>query len=369
MISGQRSIIGKAISSSLSRLSSPFSRLRFDENTPLMEKLSYADRALIDNSGQRAYQSPSYKDSYLRQHQTNDFQQRIDLCHFRASILNLLHTLYVDPASPKTESGINQADEQMFERLKTLLVDFDQLTKVLKPVTTITPCELSTIVQFQFEKFIPLFVRILLEGLTTSEAAASTTKISLANTTVHWEKIDQYLGQILQQLEQSYSVLIKALENTSFQKHCQIPNDTTDDFLQDFSGTQPPLEFYSVYTEFISYIHCFYLAIKSIFASLFNKTSLLADGNDATRSSTSKKSKKKAAAEQQTTTATESENEIKLWNQFEKIESVFHDQWTQIADNIRKYESYLRSQVKLTNEECDRLEKDIDGNFEQQSNK
>lgn len=338
-----------------------------------MEKLSYADRTLIDNSGQRAYQSPSYKDSYLRQHQHNDFQQRIDLCYFRASILNLLQTVYVDPATLKMESMINLPDEQMLERLKTTLADFDQVTKSLNPVPTMTPCELSTIIELKFEKFIPLFVRILLDGFTINrspEATADTSKISLTNTTIHWEKIDQYLEEILQHLEQSYSVLIKALENTSFQKHCQSPNDTTDDFLHDFSGTRSPLEFYSVYTEFISYVHCFYLAMRSILASLFNKTSLLMDGNDANanRSSTSKKSKKKVA-EQQQPTATESENEIKLWNQLEKIESVFHDQWTQIADNIRKYESYLRSQVKLTNEECDRLEKDIDGNFEQQSNK
>ena len=328
---------------------------------------------MIDNSGQKSYQSPSYKDSYLRQHQTNDFQQRINLCYLRTTILNLLHTLYVDPATAagKTESVINLPDEPMLERLKTLLDEFDQLTKSFNSLPTITPCELPTIMEFQLEKSIPLFVRMLLDGVTINQsaAAASTSKISLTNTTIHWEKIDQYLNDILQQLERSYTILIKALENTSFQKHCQSVNDETNDFLGDFSGTRSPLECYSVYTEFVSYIYSFYLAIKSILASLFNKTSLLVDSNDpsANRLSNSKKSKKKGAEQQ--TTAPESENEIKLWNQLEKIESVFHEQWTQITDNIRKYESYLRAQAKLTNDEYDRLERDIDGATEQQSNR
>lgn len=331
---------------------------------------------MIDNSSQRTYQSPSYKDSYLRQYQSNDFQQRVNLCYLRTNILNLLYTLYVDPAAAtvKTESVINLPDEQMLERLKTILDEFDQLTKTFNSLPTLTPCELPTIMELQLEKSIPLFVRMLLDGLTINKSAeatsTSTSKISLTNTTIHWEKIDQYLNEILQQLQRSYAVLIKVLENTSFQKHCQSVNGETSDFLGDLSGTRSPLEFYSVYTEFISYIYSFYLAMKSILASLFNKTSLLVDSNDTSgnRLSNSKKSKKKGT-EQQATTTTESENEIKLWNQLEKIETVFHEQWTQIIDNIRKYETYLRTQGKLTNEEYDRLEKDIDGCSEQQSNR
>jgi hypothetical protein len=60
---------------------------------------------------------------------------------------------------------------------------------------------------------------------------------------------------------------------------------------------------------------------------------------------------------------------MKLWNQLDKIKILLNEQWTQIIENIQKYEFYLRFQAKLNDEECDRLEKELDGNFEQQSNK
>jgi hypothetical protein len=345
--------------------------LRFDENSQSVETLSYADRVLADNLGQKSYQSPSYKDSYLRQYQTNDFQQRANLCYLRSNILYLLQTLYYDPSLTKAESVIYMPDEQMFNKLKIVLNDFDQSTKSFNSLPTITPCELQTIIDFQFYKTIPLFIQILLDGLTLNKSTETTiTKISLSNTTIHWDKIDQYINEIVQQLKQSYQLLLKALENTSFQKHCQSTNNENIDFLDDFSGYHSPLEFYSIYTEFISYIYSFYLSIKTILASLFNKTSILIDNNDhaTNRLSNSKKSKKKVLAEQQLP-SNENENEIKLWDQLENIEVLFNDQWIEIIENIRKYEIYLRSQAKLTDDECDRLEKELDGSNEQQSNK
>lgn len=349
-----------------------FSRLRFDENTQPIERSSYADRALADNSGQKTYQSPSYKDSYLRQYQVNDFQQRTNLCYLRANILNLLQTLYIDPSAARAESAIQLPDESMMNTLKTVLNDFDQSTNAFSSLPTVTSCELATIIEFQFYKSIPFFIQILLDGLTLNKSTEATnaTKLSLSNTTIHWDRIDQHINEILQQLEQSYKLLVKALETTSFQKHCQQISDEKNDFLNDFSGDRSPLEFYSVYTEFVSYIYSFYLSIKSIFATLFNKTSLLLDSSDpaTNRSLPTKKSKKKVA-EQQSAAASESENEIKFWNQLEKIELLFHEQWTQITENIQKYELYLRSQVKFTDEECDRLERELDGSNEQHSNR
>ena len=264
----------------------------------------------------------------------------------------------------KNESMIHLPDEQMFNTLKIILNDFDQSIKAIKPLSTITPCELQTIIDLQIYKSIPLFIQILLDGFTLNKSTEATnTKFSSTNTTIHWEKIDQYLHEILIELEQSYNLLFKALEETSFEKHSQ---SIDRNFLDDFSGNQSILEFYSIYTEFISYIYSFYLAIKSILASLFNKTSLLIDSNE-NRVSTSKKSKKKVAEQQ--SVVNESESEMKLWNQLEKIEILFHEQWMKISDKIRKYEGYLRLQGKLTDEECERLEKELDGSNEQQSNK
>jgi len=130
------------------------------------------------------------------------------------------------------------------------------------------------------------------------------------------------------------------------------------------------LEIYSVYTEFISYIYCFYLSIKSIFASLFNKTSVLNENNDnsANRTANTKKSKKKNV-EQQAATESESEDEIQLWHQLEKLEDIFQFQWTNISENIRQYEQYLRVQGKLKTDQYEKLERDLDPTYDQQSNK
>ncbi len=350
-----------------------FSRLRFDENTKPIETLSYADRILADNSGQTSYQSPSYKDSYLRQYQINDFQQRTILCYLRSNILNFLHTLYIDPSLTKTESAIHIPDEQVLNTLKIILNDFDQSTKSLNSIETIAPCELQTIIEFEFYKSIPLFIQILLDGFILNKSSEATiTKLSLSNTTIDFDKIDQYINKIIQQLERSYQLLLKALEETSFQKRCEQIHNENIDFINDFSGNRSPLEFYSIYTEFISYIYCLFLSIQSILATLFNKTSLLIDNNDNTnnRLSNPKKSKKKVVEQQQQQiSSNENENEMKLWNQLDKIKILLNEQWTQIIENIQKYEFYLRFQAKLNDEECDRLEKELDGNFEQQSNK
>jgi hypothetical protein len=271
----------------------------------------------------------------------------------------------------KNESSICIPDEQMLNRLKIILNEFEQSTQSFNLLPTMTPCELQTIIDFQFYKTIPLFIRILLDGLILNQISEATNmKISLSNTTIHWDKIDQYINDIIQQLKQSYQLLIKSLESTSFQKHCQSINDDNMDFLNDFFGYNSPIEFYSIYTEFISYIYSFYLSIKSILASLLNKTSILIDSNDSTtnRLSNTKKSKKKVLVEQQLT-SNENENETKFWNQLEKLEYLFNDQWMEIIENIRKYEIYLRLQGKLNDEECDRLEKELDGTNEQQSNR
>ncbi len=356
-----------------------FSRLRFDSidgNNKPFETLSYADRVLTENSGQTSYQSPSYKDSFLRQYQTNDFQQRSTLSYLRSNILNFLHTLYIDPLLPKTDStsAIHIPDEQVFNALKVIINDYDQCTKSLTSTETITPCELQSIIQLELYKSIPLFIELLLNGLTlnkTAEASSTPAKISLSNTTIHFDKIEQYINAIIKQLERSYQLLLQVLEHTSFQKHCQdIIDQSNIDFLNDLSGSQSPLEFYSVYTEFISYTYSLYLSIKLILASLFNKTSLLIDNNESTsnRSSNSKKSKKKST-EQQASSNVANENEMKLWDQLERIEYLYNEQWTQIIENIRKYELFIRFQAKLNDNECDRLEKELDGNIEQQLNK
>ncbi|CAF2654772.1 unnamed protein product [Rotaria sp. Silwood2] len=362
-----------------------YRRLRFDpvdDNNKSIERLTYADRVLADNAGQTAYQSPSYKDSFLRQYQINDFQQRTILCYIRSNILSFLHTLYVDTSISKTESAsttfvIRMPDENVFNALKVILNDFDKCTKSLKSIETITPCEFQSIIELELYKSIPLFIQILLDGLIlnkTTEAASST--ITLSNTTVHFDKIDQYINDIIKQLESSYQLLLQALDKTSFQKHCQekLDNANNDNinFLDDLSGKQSPLEYYSVYTEFISYIYSLYLSIKSILATLFNKTSLLIDNseNPNNRSSNTKKSKKKATDQQSSSnTASENENEIKLWNQLQKIEYLFNEQWTNITENIQKYELYIRFQAKLDDNQCDQLEKELQGNSEQQSNK
>ena len=197
-----------------------FSRLRFDpvdENNKPIETLSYADRILADSSGQSSYQSPSYKDSFLRQYQTNDFQQRTILCYLRTNILNLLHTLYVDPSINKAEPAsptpaIHMPDEQVFNALKTIINDFDQCTKCLTSFQAITPCELQSIIELELYKSIPLFIQILLEGLILNkptEAASTIPQISLSNTTIHFDKIEQYINGILKQLERSYQSLLK----------------------------------------------------------------------------------------------------------------------------------------------------------------
>ncbi|CAF1050208.1 unnamed protein product [Rotaria sp. Silwood1] len=368
-----------------------YRRLRFDfvdDNNKSIERINYADRVLADNAGQTAYQSPSYKDSFLRQYQTIDFQQRTTLCYIRSNILSFLHTLYIDPSISKTESAsatfvIHMPDEHVFNALNVILNDFDKCTKSLKSVETTTQCELQSIIELELCKSIPLFIKILLEGLTlnkTTEATSTITTISLSNTTVHFDKIDQDINDIVKQLEKSYQLLLQALDKTLFQKHCQEKlennnnnnNNNNLNFLMDLSGKQSPLEYYSVYTEFISYIYSLYLSIKSILATLFNKTSLLVDSSENTnnRSSNTKKSKKKAVDQQSSSnTANENENEIKLWNQLQKIESLFNEQWTNITDNIQKYELYIRFQAKLDDHQCDRLEKELDGNIEQQSNK
>ncbi|CAF4450976.1 unnamed protein product, partial [Adineta steineri] len=148
-------------------------------------------------------------------------------------------------------------DEQVFNTLKIIINDYEQCIKSLNSVETITPCEIQTILELELYKSIPLFVQLLLEGITlnmTAEASSTPSKISLTNTIVHFDKIDQSINAIIKQLEQSYKLLLKKLENTSFQKRCAETADNKNiDFLDDLSGKQSPLEFYSVYTEFISY--------------------------------------------------------------------------------------------------------------------
>jgi hypothetical protein len=300
----------------------------------------------------------------LRQYQTVDYQQRTMLSYLRSNILNFLHTLCTN--SSLTASPVHMPDEQVLNALNVINNDYDKCTKSLSFTDTLTPCELQTIIEFELYKPIPLFIQILLDGLTLNKEA--TTVMLLSNTTVHFDKIDHYITAILKQLERSYQLLLQALEKTSFQNRCEEKANENTDFLYDFAGKQSPLEFYSVYTEFISYNYSLYLAIKSILATLFTKTTLLIDNSENVRPTNTKKSKKKTA-EQQQTILNESENELKLWDQLEKIEYLFNEQWTQITDNIRKYEKYLRVHAKLDDEECDRLEKELDGTFEQQSNR
>ncbi|UJR37411.1 hypothetical protein I4U23_030115 [Adineta vaga] len=349
-----------------------YRRLRFENIHQPIETVSYADRTLNESSNQTSYQSPTYKDSFLRQYQANDFQQRVSLCYLRGNILSMLHTLYVDPLS--STNVIHMPSEEIFNTLKLILSDYNQCVTSFNPTESITPCELQSIVDLELYKLIPLFADILLNGIainkSTEAASATPAKISLANVTIAYEKIEQYNHTILKQLQRSYQLLLEVLEKTSFQKRCcETNNNETNDFLNDFAGKQSPLEFYSVYTEFISYTYSLYLAFRSIFASLFNKTSLLVDNNDPTtnRSSNLKKSKKKTT--EQPSVSNENTDEIKLWNQFEQIESLYNEQWTEIIENIRKYEIYLRIQGKLNDNECERLEKELDINGDQSSHK
>lgn len=285
----------------------------------------------------------------------------------------------MDPSTVKTEPTtpvVHMPDEQVFNSLKVIINDFNQSVNYLKSTETITPCETQTIIEVELYKTIPTFMQILLDALTlnkTAEATSSTT-MSLSNTTVNFDKIDQNINEIKKQLEASYQILLQKLDKTSFQKRCQDSlADSTNDktvFLNDLSGIQSPLEYYSIYTEFISYIYSFYVSIKSILATLFNKTSLLVDNstNVNNRSTNTKKSKKKANEVQSPNVVSENENEVKLWDQLQNLESIFNQQLTNITENIQKYESFIRIQGKIEKDEYDRLEKDLGGNTEQ-SNK
>lgn len=338
-----------------------YRRLRFDENSKSIETVSYADRILAENSNEKCYQAPSYKDAFLRQYQKADFDQRVQLNHLRSNVIQLLETIY-----QKTESTVFLPNETTFTKLKNLLQNQENLTQSLTSQSTVTPCELRTIIQFELYQSIPSFIKILTDGLTINSSSES---ISRSNTTVHFDRIKAYFQSLSQQIDKSYELLNNSLQKTSLQKHCQENSNDRLEFLNDFLGESSPLEFYSVYTEFTSYIYCFYLSIKSIFASLFNKTSVLNENNDNTtnRTANTKKSKKKNLEQQ--TIETENENEIQFWNQLEKLEETFQFQWTNICENIRKYEQYLRLQGKLTTEQYERLERDLDGSYEQQSNK
>jgi len=334
-----------------------FRRLRFDDNSKSVENVSYADRILAENSNEKFYQAPSYKDSFLRQYQKTDFDQRIQLNHLRSNIIQLLEMIY-----QKSESTIFLPNETTVNKLKTILQNQENLTQSLTCQSTMTPCELETIINFEFYQTIPSFVKILTDGLT----------INLTKTTANFDRIKTYIQSISQQLEKSFELINKNLEKTSFQKHCRENSNEQQqlEFLNDFLGNSSPLEIYSVYTEFISYIYCFYLSIKSIFASLFNKTSVLNENNDnsANRTANTKKSKKKNV-EQQAATESESEDEIQLWHQLEKLEDIFQFQWTSISENIRQYEQYLRVQGKLKTDQYEKLERDLDPTYDQQSNK
>ena len=292
------------------------------------------------------------------------------------TILNFLQTLYVDPSVPAEEPMstavvVRMPDENVFQTLTVIRRDFDTCVQSLQPSETISPCELQSIVDLELHKSIPSFVQLLLDGLTLNQAAeASPTVMSSANTTVHFEKINEHIDAVVQQLDRSYQLLVQTLEKTAFQQRCQETGEQTNgnvDFLNDFSGHRSPLEFYSVYTEFSTYAYSFYIAIKSILATLFNKTALLIDNNDNVtgRPAGTKKSKKKLVEQQES--VGDNENITQLWSHMEKIDCLFHGQWTQITDNLRKYETWLRRYAKLTDEECDRLEKELEGTSEQPS--
>ena len=359
------------------------SRLRFDpinEHTQPNESVSYADRILAESSSPKIYQAPSYKDSILRQYHRRDFEKRATLSYLRLTILNFLQTLYVDPSAPADEPPstaviVRMPDENVFQALTVISKDFERCIQSLRPSETISPCELQSIVDLELHKSIPSFVQLLLDGLTlnkATEASPTPTVMSTANTTVHFEKINQHIDAVVQQLDRSHQLLVQTLEKTAFQQRCQETGEQTDanvDFLNDFSGHRSPLEFYSVYTEFTTYAYSLYIAIKSILATLFNKTALLVDNNDnaGARPAGTKKSKKKLAEQQES--AVDNENITQLWRYMEKIDCLLHGQWTQVTDNLRQYETWLRRYAKLTDEECDRLEKELEGNTEQPSSR
>lgn len=240
----------------------------------------------------------------------------------------------------------------------------------MKPVATITPCELQSIVDLELYQSLPIFVRTLIDGWTwnkAQEGASAAPILSLNTASIHLDRIDPLMNDIVKQLERSYQLLVGKLEKTSFQKRCDDNAQAADSkltFLDDLAESQSPLELYSVYTEFISYAYGFFLTIRSILATVFNKTALLIDPSDtaAARPANTKKSKKKAAEQltSSTPTAQENEDEIKLWNHMDKIERVLDEQWTRIITNIRKYEQWLREQGKVTDDEFERLENEMD---------
>ena len=335
-------------------------RLRFDP-TPSVgsDHIPYADRILAESAGPVTYQSPSYKDSFLRQHQSADFQQRITLTHLRATILHSLQTLYHD-ASPSSSSGnaIRLPDEKVFQTLRRINEDLDRCVKSIKVAETITPCELKSIVDLELYQSIPLWIQLLVDGITlnpSSEASATPPALSLANAKVHFDQTQSLMTGIGKQLERSYQLLEEKLAQKPVPERMEIDN---------LSGPQSPLELYSVYIEFISYVFSLHWASRSILAKLFNKTTLLTDPNDlsAARPATTKKSKKKAAEQQaaSSTSTNENEDEVKLWTAFEKVEQIFDHQWTQIITNIRKYEELLRQQDPANNQDYERFEKDLD---------
>jgi hypothetical protein len=358
----------------------PSSRLRFDAmngNNQPYGRLNYADRVLADSSDQVMYQSSSYKDTFLRQYQSVDFEQRTMLVYLRATILNCLHALYVDSLST-TSTAILMPSEHMYQALTTINNDLEQCKTSLTIRPTISQCELQSIMELELYQSIPMFIQVLLNGLTWSrpaEATASLPVLTSSNMNLHFDRIDQHMNDISMQLERSFELVRHMLDKTSFQKRCDVNSAVIDgkhSFIEDFSGYQSALEIYSVYTEFISYTYSFYLAMRMILANLFNKTMLLNDSGDNTdtRSTTTKKTKKKKADQQAALSSAagkDNDDEIKLWKQMEKIECIFDDQWTHIITNIHKYELWLRHESQLSDDECDRMEKDLDINADIQT--
>ena len=333
--------------------------------------MNYADRILLEAAGPTSYQSPSYKDSFLRKHQTIDFQQRSVLTFLRLTILNLLHSLYIQSTSTTI---VRMPDEQVFQALSIIIKDFHRSVQLLQPVNTITPCEIRTILEFELLKTIPMFVRLIVDGVTindTNNASAEPNILSSSNSTVHFDRIDQQMIDIIEHLERTYQLIRQKIEKTSFFQRCKENPEATQsklEFLLDFAGEQSVLEIYSIYTEFMSYIYSFHLAIRSILANLFNKTDLLMEiqENPSARPTTSKKNKKKNAEQQASASLALNENEKlkNLWNQIDKIEHVFINQWTDVITTIRHYERFLSQTNEIKNEECERMEKELDTNSE-----
>ncbi|CAF0784058.1 unnamed protein product [Didymodactylos carnosus] len=354
---------------------------------------SFSDSILSTSNPPRKYKSSTYNDSN-KKYQIKDFQKRCSLLQLRSLILNYICTLYMDKSiiepssifdSELTETNDTEAppllpNEFMFNRLRSIHKDLDRnLLSIMAfndEKEDYIPCELKTIIHLELHKPIPLLIDVFLIGFsfrTSNDAIekdANKMFISAHNTTVDFGSIHKKIDEFLNQLMHTYSLLNEMMNKTQFIKHT-CTSDKNDDhtksnatFLFDFYGEKCPIELYSSYIEYSSYVYFIYLALKTSLQVLLNKNINQASKQQQKGNKKSKKKQQQSSQDDtQNTALTDNEHEQIIENLFSKLESVehvFHQQWQQIQTTIRDYELWLKKQIQMRDEEYQKLERELD---------